>query len=76
MPRRPLKVRLPKGRSWSMKGRFTLALLAIILGPLTLWGTTHSFNLTMMALSTFLLAYASKGLRRRIAASSPSPRHN
>ncbi|WP_353673551.1 hypothetical protein [Synechocystis sp. LKSZ1] len=41
-----------------------------------LWGTTHLFNLTMMALSTFALAYASKGLRRRIAAGSQSSRQN
>ncbi|BFM38487.1 hypothetical protein [Synechocystis sp. LKSZ1] len=76
MPRRPLKITLPKGRSGPINGKLTLMLLAMILGPLTLWGTTHSFNLTMMALSTFALAYVSKGLRRRMATGGQSSRQN
>ena len=46
----------------SSKLYWGLAIAALC--PLTLWGTTQNFNWTMMALTTFGLAYASKGLRK------------
>ncbi|MBE9174198.1 hypothetical protein IQ225_00515 [Synechocystis salina LEGE 06155] len=41
-----------------------LSLAVFLLCPLTLWGTTQNFNLTMMALTTFSIAYLGKGMRR------------
>lgn len=40
------------------------SLVIAALCPLTLWGTTQNFQWTMMALTTFGLAYVSKGLRK------------
>lgn len=46
------------------KTKIYLSMAVFILCPLTLWGTTQNFNLTMMALTTFAIAYLGKGLRR------------
>lgn len=42
-----------------------VALLAMLLFALTILGTTHNFRFAMMGLITFVLAYLSKGIRRR-----------
>lgn len=42
-----------------------LPAIALLLFGLTVLGTTHSFRWTMMALLTFVLAYLTKGIRRR-----------
>ncbi|MGA1623360.1 MAG: hypothetical protein ACO36E_11635 [Synechocystis sp.] len=44
--------------------KFYWALAIAALCPLTLWGTTQSFNGTMMLLTTFVLAYLGKGIRK------------
>ena len=54
--------RKPKGSAPASKLYWGLAIAALC--PLTVWGTTQNFNWTMMALITFGLAYAGKGLRK------------
>lgn len=46
------------------KGKIYLSVAVFLLCPLTLWGTTQNFNLAMMALTTFAIAYLGKGMRR------------
>lgn len=59
--RLPIKL-APENLPGSTKVYWALAIAA--LAPLTLWGTTQHFNWAMMALITFGLAYAGKGLRK------------
>ncbi|MGL5035150.1 MAG: hypothetical protein ACRC6M_15265 [Microcystaceae cyanobacterium] len=42
-----------------------VALLTILLFTLTILGTTHNYRFAMMGLITFVLAYLTKGMRRR-----------
>jgi 4-amino-4-deoxy-L-arabinose transferase-like glycosyltransferase len=51
-------------KSRAGKTKIYLSMVVFLLCPLTLWGTTQNFNLTMMALTTFCIAYLGKGLRR------------
>ncbi|MBE9239636.1 hypothetical protein [Synechocystis salina] len=53
-----------KQKSGSGRAKIYLSLAVFLLCPLTLWGTTQNFNLTMMALTTFCIAYLGKGMRR------------
>lgn len=48
----------------SSKGKIYISLGMVLLFPLTLWGTTQNFSVTMMLLTTFGLAYVSKGMRK------------
>ncbi len=48
----------------SGRTKIYLGLAILLLCPLTIWGTTQNFKLTMMALTTFALAYISKGMRK------------
>ena len=62
-----LRRRLPQpffNQSKLLKGKVS-TLLFILLFSLTILGTTHNFRFTMMGLITFVLAYLSKGIRRR-----------
>ncbi|MBE9202632.1 hypothetical protein IQ218_03035 [Synechocystis salina LEGE 06099] len=58
---RPKQIRQKSG---SGRVKVYLSLAVFLLCPLTLWGTTQNFNLTMMALTTFCIAYLGKGIRR------------
>ncbi|QUS60371.1 hypothetical protein IQE94_13965 [Synechocystis sp. PCC 7339] len=58
---RPKQIRQKSG---SGRVKIYLSLAVFLLCPLTLWGTTQNFNLTMMALTTFCIAYLGKGMRR------------
>ncbi len=53
-----------KQKSGAAKTKIYLSMAVFLLCPLTLWGTTQNFNLTMMILTTFVIAYLGKGMRR------------
>lgn len=46
-----------------------ITFLAILLFVLTVLGTTHNYRFAMMGLVTFVLAYLTKGMRRRSSGS-------